>query len=57
MGGGEKRGMKYVVFNTRHHDGFCMFDSRNPHEVSKKISIFFYLALDKLDKPLYINVH
>lgn len=21
-------GMKYVVFTTRHHDGFCMFDSR-----------------------------
>ena len=21
-------GMKYVVFTTKHHDGFCMFDTR-----------------------------
>ncbi|HSK11932.1 MAG TPA: alpha-L-fucosidase, partial [Phnomibacter sp.] len=24
----EKAGMKYVVFTTKHHDGFCMFDTR-----------------------------
>jgi alpha-L-fucosidase len=23
-----KAGMKYMVFTTKHHDGFCMFDSR-----------------------------
>ncbi len=28
-------GMKYVVFTTRHHDGFCMFDS---HYVDYKIT-------------------
>ena len=29
MGGcSKKAGMKYVVFTTKHHDGFAMFDTK-----------------------------
>lgn len=27
----KQAGMRYVVFTTKHHDGFCMFDSRYTH--------------------------
>jgi alpha-L-fucosidase len=36
-----KAGMKYVVFTTKHHDGFCMFDSRfTDYKITGKGSIF-----------------
>jgi alpha-L-fucosidase len=34
-------GMKYVVFTTKHHDGFCMFDSKyTEYKISGKDSPF-----------------
>jgi alpha-L-fucosidase len=34
-GAAKDAGMKYVVFTTKHHDGFCMFDTR---ETDYKVS-------------------
>ncbi len=34
-------GMKYVVFTTKHHDGFCMFDSKyTNYKITDTASVF-----------------
>lgn len=34
-------GMKYVVFTTKHHDGFCMFDSKyTPYKITDTATPF-----------------
>ncbi|UKJ05880.1 alpha-L-fucosidase [Solitalea lacus] len=34
-------GMKYVVFTTKHHDGFCMYDSKyTDYKITDKGSVF-----------------
>jgi hypothetical protein len=44
-------GMKYVVFTTKHHDGFCMFDTRQTDYV-------IYLGDDgQSGPPAEITVH
>jgi len=48
---GTAAGMKYLVFTTKHHDGFCMFDTK---ETDFKITDGAFAANPKADATKYI---
>ncbi|MCW3091240.1 MAG: alpha-L-fucosidase [Ferruginibacter sp.] len=48
---GKAAGMKYVVFTTKHHDGFCMFDTK---QTDFKISNGPFAGNPKADVAKYV---
>ncbi len=48
---GKDAGMKYVVFTTKHHDGFCMFDTK---QTNFKISAGPFKNNPKADVAKYV---
>jgi len=48
---GKDAGMKYVVFTTKHHDGFCMFDTR---QTDFKVSAGPFRNNPKADVAKYV---
>ncbi len=48
---GKEAGMKYLVFTTKHHDGFCMFDTK---QTDFKISNGPFAGNPKADVAKYV---
>jgi len=48
---GKDAGMRYVVFTTKHHDGFCMFDTK---QTNFKISDGPFASNPKADVAKYV---
>jgi len=47
-------GMKYVVFTTKHHDGFCMFDSKfTDYKITDKDSPFSSNPKSNVTKEIF----
>jgi alpha-L-fucosidase len=47
-------GMKYVVFTTKHHDGFCMYDSKyTDYKITDAKSIFSRNAKSNVAKEIF----
>ena len=47
-------GMKYVVFTTKHHDGFCMFDTKyTDYKITDSGSIFSHNSKSNVVKEVF----
>jgi alpha-L-fucosidase len=47
-------GMKYLVFTTKHHDGFCMFDSKyTNYKITDKESLFSQNPKSNITKEVF----
>lgn len=50
----KKAGMKYVVFTTKHHDGFCMYDSNfTDYKITSKECPFYVNPKANIAKEIF----
>lgn len=50
----EYAGMKYVVFTTKHHDGFCMYDTKlTDYKITDQASIFHENPRSNIAKEIF----
>lgn len=53
-GAAKHAGMKYVVFTTKHHDGFCMFDSQyTDYKITDSLTPFSSNPRSNIAKELF----